>query len=153
MSRLPKCDRSPLHPVCGPLCIQSEDRSCAARVHVELILSLLQMSQKIGGQEKSGLADLVEGREADVEDLGQIAVKSKGRKKQGAAVYKEFEHMQGAPMLYPDEVLVISLAESSDRHAIVLLWPYHVCVASELTRAGRVAGAVGRDECSRKYLC
>ena len=79
---------------------------------------MLQMSQKIGGQEKSGLADLVEGREGDNQDIGQTAVKSRGRKKQGSAVYKEFEHMQGAPMLYPDEVLVISFAESSDRHCL-----------------------------------
>jgi hypothetical protein len=69
-----------------------------------LILSLLQPNQKIGGQDRSGLADLVDGR-GDDEEIVHSSVKNK--KKKGATLFKAFEHMQGAPMLYPDEVLVI----------------------------------------------
>ena len=68
----------------------------------------LQPSNKVGGAEKSGLADLIDGKEADSHHANIIApAAGKGKKKAGSAVYKEFEHLQGAPMLYPDEVLVI----------------------------------------------
>lgn len=65
---------------------------------------MLQPNQRVGGQDKSGLADLIDGKAADDEAV-QSSVKNK--KKKGAALVKAFEHLQGAPMLFADEVLVI----------------------------------------------
>ena len=97
MSRQPNCDRSPF--------ASSLKIADALRVCNVLILSLLQANQKIGGQDRSGLADLVENMANDDEEKVHPSVNNK--KKKGASLSKAFEHMQGAPMLYPDEVLVI----------------------------------------------
>jgi hypothetical protein len=53
----------------------------------------------------------VDGR-GDDEEIVHSSVKNK--KKKGATLFKAFEHMQGAPMLYPDEVLVIDSLKVGD---------------------------------------
>ena len=75
----------------------------------EQTAELRQPSNKIGGQEKSGLSDLIDGRQAD-EDEGQNKVVKGKKGKKTKDLYKEFENLQGAPMLYPDEVLVKNLS-------------------------------------------
>ena len=55
---------------------------------------------------ESGLADFIDGRDLEKTDTTSTSV-FKGKKKgKSKSLYKEFEHLQGAPVLYPDEVLV-----------------------------------------------
>ena len=54
---------------------------------------------------ESGLADLIDGRDLEKTDTTSKSV-FKGKKGKSKSLYKEFEHLQGAPVLYPDEVLV-----------------------------------------------
>lgn len=67
-------------------------------------LAKSQPTSRIGGGEKSGLADLIDGRATD--DMEEINPVSKGKKKSKSALHKQLEILQGAPILYPDEVLV-----------------------------------------------